>query len=208
MKRNVRILAVLGTLATQLVSSIGLCAIPRTQVSPNDFYKISWQSQDFSKGINISLVEPIRSLNITKSEDIAMMIPSDMAPSSNFGSVSTQIIDRSLTSFFNSPVIRNSDIGRTAHQVEKSMESNVDFGGQTPNSIKHSFKFAMKAAQTRAQVEYTGITNAQLSYQIAGSTLDLEVREPVAAIGTQVVYNHIDKPNDRSDVVSLRWDWP
>jgi hypothetical protein len=210
--KTVRALTLFGTLATfvgsTIVSSVGLCMIPRTPVAPLSIYNISWQSQDFRKGLDASLITPIQSLNVTRSEDVAKMIPADMAPSSDFGAVSSQILDRSISSLFNSPLIRNSDIGRTAHQMEKSMESNIELGGAEPDSIKHSFKFAMKAAQTRAQIEYSGLTNAQLSYQIAGSTLDFEVREPVAAIGTQVVFNHIDKPSDRTDVVSLRWDWP
>jgi hypothetical protein len=64
----------------------------------------------------------------------------------------------------------------------------------------------MRAAQAKAQLEYTGITNAQLSYQLAQSTMNFEVSEKLAPT-TRLVFNHIAKPGDITDMVSMRWVW-
>lgn len=163
---------------------------------------------DFSRGLNIAVIQPIESLNYTSTEDISKMIPAhDMVATSDGGRVASQIFDRSISSFFASPAVRNSDFGRNAHRVEKAMESNVAIGGGTADSVKHEFKFAMQPTQTRALVQYRGLANAQLSYQAAGSTMNFEVHERIEALDSNLVYAHTVKPGDATDTLNLRWVW-
>lgn len=161
---------------------------------------------DFSRGMDLAIIQPVTSLRTVTNDDIARIIPNDLNPTNDGGNVATQILDHSLSNFFNSDAVKRSDFGRTAHQVEKSMESEAGFGGNETGSIRHTFKFAMKAAQAKAQVEYSGLTNAQLSYQAAQGTTNLEIHEDLGA-ATKVVFNHINAPDDRRDTVSLRWNW-
>ena len=162
---------------------------------------------DFAKGMNASIIQPMNSLNTTSQQDVAQFIPSDIVPSGDGGYVASHIIDHSLSSFFNSPGFRTSDFGRRAVKAEQSMEGNIEMGGNKPNEIKHELKFAMQPTQTRAVIEYKGLTNAELSYQVAASTMNFEIHERVHAISSQLVYNHIVKPGDATDSVSLRWVW-
>jgi hypothetical protein len=162
--------------------------------------------RDYSRGLDATAIQPVESLRDVRSEDIALIIPADLRPTSNGGTIAAQILDHSLSSFFNSSAVKHSDLGRTAHQVEKKMEGEASFGGNAEGSVKHNFKFGMKAAQAKAQLEYTGITNAQLSYQLAQSTMNFEVSEKLAPT-TRLVFNHIAKPGDITDMVSMRWVW-
>jgi hypothetical protein len=162
--------------------------------------------RDFSRGLDLTWIQPVESMRTVKSEDIARIIPRDLTPTSDGGQIATRILDHSLSSFFNSPAVRNSDLGKTAHRVERTMEGQAAFGGKTQDSIRHVVKFQMRAFQTQALLEYEGLTNAHLCYQIAGSRMDFEVHEKVA-INTRLVYNHITQPGDTSDIVSLRWAW-
>lgn len=193
------------TMIVLALASQAHAAIPRyTSARPIDLKC----DEGFQRGINIALIQPIRSLNYTSAEDISKLIPAkDMQSGADGGRVASQIMDQSLTTFFNSPVFRNSDLGRSAERMQKSMEGNVTLGGSKPDSTKHEFKFAMLPTQTRALVQYRGIANAQVSYQAAGSTMNFEVHEKVEALGSQVVYAHTVKPGDSIDSLSLRWNW-
>jgi hypothetical protein len=193
--------------AGQMFASIAHASIPSLSRSAPVQPKSFAISQDFSKGLDASLIHPMVSKRDYNSNDVAQVIPNDLQATSDVGSVATQILDHSLNNFFNSPAVRNSDFGRSATHVEKSMEGNVAFGGETPHSIRHSFKFAMKATQAKALIEYTGVTNAQLSYSAASQKADLEVKEKLVALNTQVVYNHVAGPGDQTDMLSLRWVW-
>ena len=200
-------------LASLLVPSFAWCAIPPTpiggdesaQVQPVDFSLKT--NDDFSKGFNIAAVKPMESYRDVKAADVQKMIPQDMAPTSSGGQVAAKIVDKSISSYFNSEAMRKTDIGQTATKVEKSMATDVSFGGQQPQSIHHSIKFQVQAAQAQAKLSYTGITNADLTYKAIGSTTNLEIHEPVAMLSTSLVFSHIDSPSDRKDMLSLRWVW-
>ena len=196
----------LALVGIQMVSSVSFAAIPRTLFHKR-FYVFTLTT-DYSKGLDFSVIQPIASLRDVNTDDIAKMIPvHELNSTSDGGLVASQIVDHSLSTWFNSEAVRKSDLGRSAHEVEQHMESDIAFGGNAPEETKHAFKFAMRPTQTRALIEYSGVTNAQLSYHVAQSKVDLEVREDVSALGTQVVYNHINKPGDNTDLLSMRWAW-
>lgn len=199
-------LAITFVIGAQLAVSTATAAIPNYHRIPQIRY-LTLAPHNFEKGLDVSVIQPIESLRTIKSEDVAMMIPHrDLTTGADGSLVATRILDHSLSNFFNSPAVRNSDFGKTAHTVEKSMESEAAFGGSEEGSVQHKLKFAMKAIETKAQLEYSGVTNAQLSYNIAQSKMDLEVHEQVAS-NTRVVFNHIDQPDDRRETLSLRWAW-
>lgn len=206
MNKAVRALTAIAIVAVQTVASTSWSAIPRGSRS-FDFGMFKPAAIDFSRGLYVAFIRPVESMRTTRSEDVSRIIPSNMAPTNDGGLVATQILDHSLSNWFNSDAVRNSDIGRRAHEVEKKLEGDVSFGGQEPKSIKHSVRFAMRAAQTRAEIEYTGLTTAQVSYSFLQEKTNIEVREPVKPLNTQLVYSHTTSKADRTQMVSFRWDW-
>lgn len=162
---------------------------------------------DYSRGLDISIIQPVSSSRDTTAADVSKIIPSDMKATNDGSVVASQILDRSLSSWFDSDAVKHSEIGHTAHQVEQSMNADVAFGGKEPESIKHNVKFQVKAAQQQAQLEYTGYTTAQVTYSAGQDKTDIELREPVRALGTQVVFNNIATHDDNRKIVSLRWNW-
>jgi hypothetical protein len=159
---------------------------------------------DFSKGINASAIQPVQQ-NQLRSEDVAKVIPSNMAPTNNSGLVAGRIIDQSVSTWFNSDAVRATSFGRTAHGIEKSLQGDVKLGGSSPQSIQHKLRFQVKAAQTQAQVLYSGLTNAKFTYFLTQNKSDLELSEPMPVLNTNVVYNHTTTPDDRREMLSLRW---
>lgn len=197
---------VIGHLLTHLTPNLSHCAINKN-FRHIKLKKLSLKScPDFSRGANLAIIQPMDSVRTIREKDIQQIIPSDLSPNSSSDLIATQILDHSLSSFFNSESVKKSDFGRTAHKVEKSMQGNIQFGGQEPESIHHSLKLAFKATKTQAQLEYSGITNANLNYSLAQNRIDLELHENLAQ-NTQIVFNHIDQPAEISDILSLRWHW-
>lgn len=163
---------------------------------------------DFSRGIDATCIQPVESLNALRAEHINSIIPAkDLQPTNDGGLVATRILDHSISNLLNSEAVRNSSLGRTAHQLEDKMEGDLSFGGSEPDSVHHSLKFSMKAAQTRADLEYNGITKALITYYIAQSATNLEIREDISLLGTELVFNHLTSPDETRRTVSFRWDW-
>lgn len=189
-----------------LFGSLGLCAIPcalrSTLVHKYDF---SPSNFDFSQGFDATAIQPIESARGLKSDDVAKVIPQNMTTTTDGGKIASQILDRSVSTFFDSDAIKKSQVGRTAKEVEQKLQTEQSFGGSQPDSIKHSVKFTMKATESRADLEYSGITNAQVTYYVAQSKTNFEVREPVKAFGTNLVYNNIITPGETRNTLSMRW---
>lgn len=182
-------------------------AIKRTTPITQKRLALSCSTFDFSRGFDIASIKPVTSKSEFAQDVISKIIPQSIKPSRDGSQVAAQIVDHSLSNLFQSEVIRNSGFGRTALDVERKMTADVAFGGTEPEAVRHSLKFAMQAAQAKAKIDYQGITTAQVSYHVAQSTLNIEVREKLPVMKSEIVYNHINKPSDTRDTVSLRWNW-
>lgn len=154
--------------------------------------------------------ELIMSFNRIKASEkpfnIAEHIPMDMKPTHDSLEVLSQVADRSLTTFFNSPSVRGSSFGQTATAVEEKMNQEVLIGGDGPQSIPHKLNFNLQAFQALAQLQYTGITTAALKYKIAENKMALEVSEKVA-LNQDFVVSHTMSSSDQLSQVSFRWSF-
>jgi hypothetical protein len=190
-----------ASISLMILSSQVLASIPFRDRGVNiDLSLVSMSCS--GAGIDFSRIAQF-SLDEYTSKDISKMIPTNMAASNDTGHVASQILDQSMQSLFNSESFKTSDIGRSTHKIEKSMQQDVTIGGSAPDSIQHNFKFNMQAAQGKALIDYSGFGHAQISYQVASQELNLEVFHHITG-NMKVAYNHINNPSDQRDTVSLK----
>ena len=168
----------------------------------NISFGIAKRSNDFSRGLDARNVNRVQEIGL----DYGMIIPSKLSPVRDMGGISSQLLDHSVTAFFNNGIIKNSFVGRTAQTVEQKMKAEVAIGGEEPDSIQHNIKFQVKASETKAVMEYRGLTNADLSYSVGGRKTNLEIYEKISD-QSKLVYTHSDEPTDRRDTLSLRMHW-
>lgn len=165
-------------------------------------FALSTRTDDFTKGVDGRQVTAIHEI----AQDYSMIIPASLSPVSDAAGVSMQIVDHSITEFFNQASVKDSFVGRAAETVEKTMKAEVEIGGSEPESIKHNIKFQVKAAETKASMEYRGLTNCDVSYSVSSRKTDVEIFEELAR-GSNLVFTHSDTPSDRRDLLSLRMHW-
>ncbi len=168
--------------------------------------QLNLEPLDYSRGLDLSIIKPVHSTRGIHYQDIANVIPLDLDPNDQQG-VGRRILNNTVNRAINSDSIRNSSIGRTAASVQNSMQGGVSLGSREPNSVQHEFRVAADPMQVQARINYSGLTNAQLSYRAAESKMDFEWREPVSAIDTDLVFNHVHVPGEQRDLMSLRWSW-
>jgi hypothetical protein len=161
---------------------------------------------NYARGLDLSIIQPVLSTRGIHFSDVANVIPTDLDPSDQNG-IGRRILNNTVTRAINSDSIRNSSLGRTAVSVQNSMQGGVSVGTRSPNSVQHEFRIAADPMQALARINYSGLTNAQLSYRATESKMDFEWREPVAAIDTDIVFNHVNAPGERRELMSLRWAW-
>lgn len=173
-----------------------------TEKFETEKFGISNHVSDFSKGFDLRMVDRVES----KGTDYSLILPSSLSPVSTSAQVAEQVLDHSVSSFFKQENVRNTAFGRAAVTVEEKMKAEVAIGGTEPDSTKHNIKFQMKASQTKASMEYRGLTNADLSYSVTARSTDLEIFEPLSA-DSKLVFSHSNRPDEKRDMLSLRLNW-
>ena len=108
-------------------------------------------------------------------QDIQKIIPMNMMPTSNSTEVAHQILDNSLGHILERPEFQRTSIGKTARQVEDTLKTDIEIGGQKPGEIKHRFNLQMQAFQRMARVHYLGFVEAQLRFSLLVEKLEFEV---------------------------------
>lgn len=157
---------------------------------------------DFAKGADGRDVQTVREM----ARDYSMIIPANLSPVSDAAGIGMQIVDHSINAFFNQASIKNTFVGRAAETVEKKLKAEMALGGSEPDSTKHNIKFQVRASETKASMEYRGLTNCDLSYSVAAQKANLEIFEPLSG-NSNIVFTHSDTPSDRRDILSLRMHW-
>jgi hypothetical protein len=185
------------------LSSVSQASVFSAKIRPMQFNP---EPADYSRGLDLSIIQPVRSMRGIHYSDVASVIPTDLDPNDQNG-VGRRILNNTVNRAINSDSVRRSSLGRTAQSVQNSMQGGVSLGSREPNSVQHEIRVAADPMQVQARINYSGLTNAQLSYRAAESKVDFEWREPVAAIDTDLVYNHVNVPGDSRDLMSLRWSW-
>ncbi len=186
----------------QLLSAQLFASIPnRDQGVAIDFSLTSSYSQN---GIDFSRIGQVFPYEDISYADVSRLVPTDIPATASGGQVASQIADKGMQAYFNSDSFKSTSIGKTSHSVEKSLKQDVTIGGSEPDAIKHNFRFNMQATQAKAMLDYTGYTNAQLSYKASGQELNLEIFRQLTQ-SMKIAYNHINNPTDQRDVVSLKF---
>lgn len=137
-----------------------------------------------------------------KPETYAEIIPENIESYAGSDQVVAAMADRGLSKWWNSDAVKSSAFGRRAEAVEKKMQGEVIVQSK---EIQHKLNFNFQAFQTRAKIDYSGLTNASLYYQARNSEMGLEITEKISD-RQDLVVSHSVKLEQVSQV-NLRWAW-
>ncbi|MBK7844893.1 MAG: hypothetical protein IPJ71_14605 [Bdellovibrionales bacterium] len=156
-----------------------------------------------SKNLDLSYIEKIRPRPIDFQFRTEDYIPTCLAPSDDANYVASRIFAHSLGSVLGSPKIRNSSIGQVANTLNQSLNSSLQI--ESANSkIKHKVQFALRAAETKAAINYSGYLQAQLAYQIDRSELGFEMSGHLNQ-NAKLAFNHKASSGDVRNMLTLQW---
>lgn len=193
-------LAVLAGLTGIVFAVPGWAAIPQ-----RDIFRI-----DNSKPLEV--VKRVDSVRVTTDRDIQFFIPMDLKPTDNEQTVATQIVYHSLNSLLKTRMVRTSAVGKLVGSIGGPVEEEMNMGKSKINNygkvseVDHKVKLKLEALKTEAAVKYSGFVNAKLSYTVLNKAVDFEISEQLDK-NTQLVLNHHDAHGEKTESLSLRWNW-
>ena len=137
---------------------------------------------------------------------VSNWVPTNMAPSSDQNQVMARIADRSFSSWFNSPEVKATTLGKTAQTVQENMKADVEVPATSPAGVKHKFSFRVEAFQALAKLEYTGWTKCVFDYDAKSSSSEVQLSEKLFD-NKDLVVSHKSSSEQDLSFVALRWDW-
>jgi hypothetical protein len=177
----------------QAFSLFASASIQRSPYGMRQFFLTQVPASESSSELQVNRVE----LPTTTQADVAKWIPLDMTDTKSEGHVFGRILGRGLSN-----ALKDTSVGQAAQRVEKSLAKDISIGGADEDSVKHVFKFRVEAEKAEAKLNYQGLMNAQLSYEVAMSQLKFEIRQSIAR-DTDLFLSHIDKSDDHREILGV-----
>lgn len=137
-------------------------------------------------------------------QDVAQVIPLNMAPTTDMALVAKQVMDKSVKSIVNSDLVKNNPVAQAAANLENTLNTDVAVGGNEPGEIAHKFNVALMAFQTAAKFNYSGFFKASATYKALEKNVLLTVSEDLSQT-TRIQFNHDNSAHYNG--VSLTLDW-
>lgn len=136
---------------------------------------------------------------------VQKVIPLNLNPEAE-AEILPRIVDHSITSFFESPLVQNTTAVKVAKAVEKSMATDVAIQSENSN-ITHKFKVQMMALQRSAHFAYTGLTNASVLVNMATASTLLQINERLTTRQTLVVSHEHQGSGLTAQQISWHLSW-
>lgn len=204
---------ILRTLFVLVLSLVGIYFFPKdngNQRLPAAINRAAITMAAPSKVLNIKhglspeLLDSYYSFKASENQfDVSEVLPLDLQPSNNSNLVFSKIADKSVSSFFNSDLIRSTPVGRTATVVEHKLKQDISFQG---GKIDHKFTLHIQAFQATAKVAYSGYTNASIQYHVSNSAVGLELYEKITKDNSKdLVMSHVTNSVEKKSSLSVRW---
>lgn len=135
---------------------------------------------------------------------IDKIIPINIEPTRDGSLLFRKIVDHSLNNWLNDPAVKNSAMGRTAHNVQDTMKADMSIRSSEPNGVDHRFRLTYLAFQNIAKLDYSGYLNASMRYSPLFQKTEFEILKQLEQNKELVIDRSFD-PIESSSHVSLRW---
>lgn len=142
----------------------------------------------------------------TQKSDVKMdrYIPTNMLPTDDSRQVMLQIADKTLSTWTDSDDFKKSKLGQVSKEVEENLSQEVVI--PSAGKIDHKIGLSFEAFQTTAHLKYTGLTNADVKYNVAKNLLNAEISEPVFK-ANEIVLNHQVGASENISRLLMRWNF-
>ena len=131
--------------------------------------------------------------------------PKSLDANESAQSIVSKIADNSLSLWWDTSPVRNTQVGRAAEKVEKNLKTEVSFKDKASRT-EHRISFKVLAMQALAKLEYKGWVNAAINYDARAEKTEAEVSEKIFKKQDLVLSHAITKQENKSQV-AWRWNW-
>lgn len=162
----------------------------------------AWSQMQLNKTQNLIMPADV-STPFMSAETSQKIQPRAVANGASASAIVSEIADNSFSLWWDTSPIRDTQVGRAAEKVEKSMKTEVSYKA---NRVEHKISFKVLAMQALAKLEYKGWVNAAINYDARTAKTEAEVSEKISA-KQDLVVSHAFMPTGNKSQVAWRWNW-
>ena len=166
--------------------------------------QLGWSKTNFKKTLQLVMPVDITTPMIS-AETSEKIQPKSLVANESAESIISKIADNSLSLWWETSPVRNTQVGRAAEKVEKNLKTEVSFKDKASRT-EHRISFKVLAMQALAKLEYKGWVNAAINYDARAEKTEAEVSEKIFKKQDLVLSHAITKQENKSQV-AWRWSW-
>lgn len=166
--------------------------------------QIGWAKVNMKKTQNLVMPTDITTPWMT-AETSEKIQPKLVNANDSAASIVSKIADNTLSLWWDTSPVRNTQIGRAAEKVEKNLRTEVSFKDKNSRT-EHKISFKVLAMQALAKLEYKGWVNAAINYDARAEKTEAEVSEKIFSKQDLVISHAMSKVENKSQV-AWRWNW-
>ncbi len=166
--------------------------------------QLGWSKVSIYKTHNLVMPADITTPLIS-AETSEKIQPKSLSANESAESIVSKIADNSLSLWWETSPVRNTQAGRAAEKVEKNLRTEVSFKDKA-NHTEHRISFKVLAMQALAKLEYKGWVNAAINYDARADKTEAEVSEKIFK-KQDLVLSHVFTKQENKSQVAWRWNW-
>lgn len=165
------------------------------------------QSEKFDMFLTRKLSMPQNLEPVSTVASVSNKITNSLTAADSSRTVVSKIIDSSLSYWWETSGIRNTNVGQVVDNVQNKLRADVELGTSSDaNKTKHNLSFKLLAAQALAKIEYIGWVRAVLKYDAKTAQTEAEMIENLSNNKDLVVSHSLSNAESKSQI-SFRWNW-
>lgn len=200
-------------LLTSLITASSSFASPTAETSPlfvNPYYPDFNQANDdiAISLIDASLENEIQQYNTRRTQLETLMIEktdnyAGLLQNNSF--VMRRMMDRGSRRILKSQWLKKSSVGRLTEDMKNHLEADIEY--RDSKNIEHKFDFKIAAFQGQAFIQYSGVTKAQLRYDLSnGGSLAMIFQHSLSTLSSIGIETTLVGEN-RTQAVLLNIVW-
>ena len=150
-----------------------------------------------------------REASITQA-DVASIIPTDLKATNNGNQVRDRILQKSATAFFNSSMIKNTFLMKTAKSVENTTKMDIaikkDVRNPAVQETEHKFNFDIQALKGEAKISYKGFIDSKIEYKAGSDTFLVSVEEQLSS-NSKIALSHTKDREQSRQLLQYQLSW-
>lgn len=143
-------------------------------------------------------------------EDVAAIVPTDMQTTNDGNSVRDRILQNSATAFFNSSMMKNTFLMKTAKKVESSTKMDMAVKEKAKvageEETEHKFKFDVQALKTEAKFIYQGYIDSKVQYNAGNDSLLVSIEEKLSD-NSKIALSHTKDREQSRQLLQYEISW-